>query len=64
MSYRQHNEESGYDLEWSPTEDAWRAYLAREVELARANLARSPGPVPPTLHSYRTIQRVLAEGSS
>ncbi len=46
---------------WTPTAEEFQRYLAREVEMAKANLARGNLLASSTLHSSATIMRAQEE---
>jgi hypothetical protein len=45
---------------WSPTAEEYQRYLAREVEMAKENIAKGC-PVDVVLHSSRTVTLVREE---
>ena len=44
---------------WEPTDEEFQRYLEREVEMAKANLAKG-NPANSTLHSSATVARAQA----
>jgi hypothetical protein len=45
---------------WNPTPEEYQRYLAREIEMAKENIAKG-GPADVVLHSSRTVTLVREE---
>jgi hypothetical protein len=53
MTRRSRDEDWHERAKWTPTAEGFQAYLAREVEMAKANIKRG-NPASSTLHSSTT----------